>query len=162
MRLGWVGLLWIAGAAWAAAPDLTSPPAVCDDAYAGCREDCTIQFGTSVQTRNKMGKCLRKCTATHDTCLEKYLKPKPSPHGADAGADAGAVRPGVADAGPPRKAGADAGTPDAGSDAGAPKAASKADAGSAKDAGAGDAGRSDGGASTKKKDLSHWDADEIK
>jgi hypothetical protein len=41
---------------------------------ASCKEECTIDFGSSVRSRNHFYKCMHKCDRSNDTCLERYLK----------------------------------------------------------------------------------------
>jgi hypothetical protein len=69
-------LLTIAGAS--VAEDELPPPQVCDDTFAECKEGCTLNWGTSFTTREKLGKCVTKCTSTHDTCLERFMETRRS------------------------------------------------------------------------------------
>jgi hypothetical protein len=42
----------------------------CDDSARTCKEGCTLDFGASAQTREKLGSCLLKCQAKHERCAE--------------------------------------------------------------------------------------------
>jgi hypothetical protein len=67
-------LFFLAQAPPAQAADLHSPVQVCKDEMATCKEECTIDFGSSVRSRNHFYKCMQKCDRSNDTCLERYLK----------------------------------------------------------------------------------------
>lgn len=57
----------------ARAEDETTPARLCADAFASCREDCTIEFGTSIKLRPKLAQCLGRCEKKNDGCLEEQL-----------------------------------------------------------------------------------------
>lgn len=46
----------------------------CVDDHAQCREGCTLEFGTSYRTRQKLGLCIEKCTRGYQTCEERFAK----------------------------------------------------------------------------------------
>jgi hypothetical protein len=56
------------------AADLHSPVQACKDEMATCREECTIDFGSSYRSRDPFYACMQKCDRSNDTCLERYLK----------------------------------------------------------------------------------------
>jgi hypothetical protein len=75
MTLAGSALLFILAQAPPPQPaDLHSPVQVCKDEMATCKEECTIDFGSSVRSRNHFYKCMQKCDRSNDTCLERYLK----------------------------------------------------------------------------------------
>ncbi len=43
----------------------------CREDQQECREGCTLEFGTSVKTRSKLGLCLNRCTATQEKCVTR-------------------------------------------------------------------------------------------
>ncbi len=53
-------------------------PDECDDAYAECKEDCTINFGgnTNDKARAKVNKCLNKCNTVDLECRERFFETK--------------------------------------------------------------------------------------
>ena len=61
--------------AWAQRP---ASPDDCDDAFAECKEDCTINFGgtTNDKARAKVNKCLNKCSSTELECRERFFETK--------------------------------------------------------------------------------------
>ena len=70
-----VCVLMAGSAAWAQQRRADIPPATaCNNENASCREDCTMDFGASIRTRAKLGKCLQKCTAKHRTCTERWAE----------------------------------------------------------------------------------------
>jgi hypothetical protein len=56
------------------AADLHSPVQACKDEMATCKEECTIDFGSSYRSRDHFYACMKKCDSSNDTCLERYLK----------------------------------------------------------------------------------------
>lgn len=70
-----VCVLMAGSAVWAQERRAEVPPATaCNNENASCREDCTMDFGASIRTRAKLGKCLQKCTAKHRTCTERWAE----------------------------------------------------------------------------------------
>jgi hypothetical protein len=61
-----------------AAGDEESPRVACDDQFAECKEGCTLNFGTSFQTREALNRCLTRCTRSHQSCLQRFLEAKRS------------------------------------------------------------------------------------
>jgi hypothetical protein len=58
----------------------------CNDEHGSCREDCTLEFGSSSRTRAQLGRCLEACSATHQRCASRWhelqgaqLEPVPEP-----------------------------------------------------------------------------------
>jgi hypothetical protein len=53
-------------------------PDDCDDAFAECKEDCTINFGgnTNDKARAKVNKCLNKCNTVDLECRERFFETK--------------------------------------------------------------------------------------
>lgn len=47
--------------------------AQCNDTFEDCKEDCTMEFGTSLNTREEFGRCMGKCTRTSNECKERYF-----------------------------------------------------------------------------------------
>ncbi len=73
-----VKLVYVALATVLTAPTLArgegmATPSECKDGFEDCKENCTMEFGTSVTTREKLGQCLIRCTRTHDECQERYF-----------------------------------------------------------------------------------------
>ena len=91
----------------------------CKDGQADCREECTIEYGGSTRTYDKLGACLQKCKQKYDKCRENQLK----------------IQKDELDPGPESPSAPGAGKP-------AEQSASSADGGAGRDGGA----SSDGGA----------------
>ncbi len=68
----------------AAAQDAVSLSS-CKDDQADCKDECTVEFGGSSRTYEKLGACLQKCKQKYDKCqerqfaLEKQEKAEPEP-----------------------------------------------------------------------------------
>jgi hypothetical protein len=70
---------------------------------ADCRDGCTVDYGGSSRTYDKLGACLKKCTREYDRCVERQftaekekLKQQAEPMSADAGTqDADGGSPGA-------------------------------------------------------------------
>lgn len=60
----------LAGPAFAAE---TGAPIACKEDNTDCREECTIEYGSSTRTYRKLGTCLQKCTRTYDKCRERHF-----------------------------------------------------------------------------------------
>ncbi|ADO74362.1 hypothetical protein [Stigmatella aurantiaca] len=45
----------------------------CQEDHTACKEDCTVEYGSSSRTYNKLGACLRKCETTFGTCKERHF-----------------------------------------------------------------------------------------
>lgn len=45
------------------------PPERCDDLLATCKDGCSLDFGSSVTTRDKLATCLVRCDERRDLCL---------------------------------------------------------------------------------------------
>jgi hypothetical protein len=45
----------------------------CKEDHIACKEDCTIEFGGSSRTYNKLGTCLQKCENTFGVCKERHF-----------------------------------------------------------------------------------------
>lgn len=51
------------------------PQAVaCNSENETCRENCTIEFGSSIRARKKLGVCLNKCRTRHSRCTEQWTE----------------------------------------------------------------------------------------
>ncbi|MHB8873206.1 MAG: hypothetical protein ACYC8T_05915 [Myxococcaceae bacterium] len=48
-------------------------PGQCTEDFDDCKENCTMEFGTSLNTRDKFGTCMTRCLRTHDDCKERYF-----------------------------------------------------------------------------------------
>jgi hypothetical protein len=75
-RLALLGLL--AAFQAGAAGEEESPRVVCDDQFAECKEGCTLNYGTSFQTRDALDRCLTRCSRSHGSCLQRFLEAKRS------------------------------------------------------------------------------------
>lgn len=66
--------LTLAGPALGA--DALPTPTQCGDDFADCREDCAMEFGTSVQdkVRAKFNKCIKKCQRNERDCRERFFE----------------------------------------------------------------------------------------
>ena len=51
----------------------------CLDTRAECEETCTLSFGTSLQTRDKLGPCRAQCEAAEDRCLSPTAQTSAAP-----------------------------------------------------------------------------------
>ena len=57
----------------------------CDDDEASCRETCTLEFGTSLETRGRLAACLASCASHRRTCgvmaadEDRKKTPRPPP-----------------------------------------------------------------------------------
>ncbi len=47
-------------------------PTACNEENASCREDCTMDFGTSQRTQSQLLKCIDACRTTHQRCTERW------------------------------------------------------------------------------------------
>ena len=47
-------------------------PAGCQEDNSDCREDCTIEYGSSTRTYTKLGTCLQQCKQKYDKCRERH------------------------------------------------------------------------------------------
>ncbi|MDC0709931.1 hypothetical protein POL68_15765 [Stigmatella sp. ncwal1] len=45
----------------------------CQEDHTACKEDCTVEYGSSSRTYNKLGSCLRKCETTFGDCKERHF-----------------------------------------------------------------------------------------
>lgn len=45
----------------------------CKEDHTACKEDCTIEFGSSSRTYKKLGTCLQKCETTFGVCKERHF-----------------------------------------------------------------------------------------
>lgn len=51
------------------------PKAVaCNNDDETCRENCTIEFGSSFRTRAKLGTCMETCRTRHQRCTEQWTE----------------------------------------------------------------------------------------
>jgi hypothetical protein len=78
-----LALLLVASAPSTEAPVDHDTPVRCDDERASCRDGCSMDYGTSITTRDKIGTCLDQCDERRDVCLlrvvaKQKLKP-PAP-----------------------------------------------------------------------------------
>jgi hypothetical protein len=99
-------LLFTLLAGSAAAQD-SAPSVNCKYDDADCRDGCTIDYGSSSQSYDRLGACLKKCKREYDRCLAHQFAPekeKPKPQAESTGSDGG---PTSADGGP---TGTDGGT----------------------------------------------------
>jgi hypothetical protein len=46
----------------------------CKDDQVDCREECTVEYGGSTRTYDKLGACLQKCKQKYDKCRENQFK----------------------------------------------------------------------------------------
>jgi len=65
-------LLFTLLAVSAAAQD-SAPGPSCKYDEADCRDGCTIDYGASSRTYDKLGACLKKCKREYDRCLEQQF-----------------------------------------------------------------------------------------
>lgn len=65
-------LLLLAGPA-AAAPEGGPAAAACDDQHGACRSGCALDWGASVRTRDRLGRCLAQCERVSTQCLDRAL-----------------------------------------------------------------------------------------
>ncbi|MBN1205748.1 MAG: hypothetical protein JXB05_12600 [Myxococcaceae bacterium] len=63
-------LLFLAGPA--AAQDDSGPPAGCKEDRITCREDCSVEYGSSTRNYKKLGSCLGTCNYRYDKCRELH------------------------------------------------------------------------------------------
>lgn len=61
----------LAGSAAAQDP---APLSSCKEDQADCREECTIEYGGSTRTYDKLGACLQKCKQKYDKCRENQFR----------------------------------------------------------------------------------------
>lgn len=59
------------------------PPERCDDLLATCKDGCSLDFGSSVTTRDKLATCLVRCDERRDLCLlrnvaKRKVEPPPA------------------------------------------------------------------------------------
>lgn len=59
------------------------PPERCDDLLATCKDGCSLDYGSSVTTRDKLATCLVRCDERRDLCLlrnvaKRKVEPPPS------------------------------------------------------------------------------------
>jgi len=74
-KIAWAAasvLLSLAAAAQTA--DTFSPAQACADEYATCDESCTMDYGTSVETRKKLGWCMLRCQEQRDKCPQRFIE----------------------------------------------------------------------------------------
>jgi hypothetical protein len=85
-------LLAAVGAAWFYLPSAGADEVhdqVCNDEYDSCKETCTLEFGSSFDTRGKLFECNNKCASRHRTCLAGPSRPRASDGGTGTPTDAG-------------------------------------------------------------------------
>lgn len=46
----------------------------CKEGQVDCREECTIEYGGSTRTYDRLGSCLQKCKQKYDKCRENQFK----------------------------------------------------------------------------------------
>ena len=68
------GCLALAGAAAAQGRTAIPEAVACNNDNDTCRENCTIEFGSSLRTRAKLGVCLETCRDKHDRCTEQWTE----------------------------------------------------------------------------------------
>ncbi len=44
----------------------------CNEQNAACRDDCTMDFGTSRRTQSQLYRCIEACQTTHQRCTERW------------------------------------------------------------------------------------------
>ncbi len=47
-------------------------PTACNADDESCREGCTLEFGTSIRTRDELATCLVDCKSKHDVCTDRW------------------------------------------------------------------------------------------
>lgn len=62
--------LLLAGPA-AAAPEGGPAAAACDDQHRACQSGCALDWGASVRTRDRLGRCLAQCERVSAQCLDR-------------------------------------------------------------------------------------------
>lgn len=72
-----------------AAAQGSEAPAGCQEDNSDCREDCTVEYGSSTRTYSKLGTCLQRCKQKYDKCRESHyaiqekeklgIEPQPGP-----------------------------------------------------------------------------------
>jgi hypothetical protein len=73
MRRGLLSLaLLVVAPAWA--DDPIPEASTCNDDFAECKENCTIDYGGSLKTRDKLGKCMKKCDSGSRDCRERFFE----------------------------------------------------------------------------------------
>lgn len=66
--------LLVAFAATAWAGDGSAQLEACNEQLLDCKENCTIDYGTSVKLRTQLMKCVKKCSKKHASCQEHTLE----------------------------------------------------------------------------------------
>lgn len=61
LKLAWIGAVLGSGSALAE---------VCADEYASCREDCSVEHGTTTAARVKLGRCMERCDERASACRQ--------------------------------------------------------------------------------------------
>jgi hypothetical protein len=51
----------------------TGAPVGCKEDNADCKENCTVEYGSSSRTYARLGTCLQKCKQTYDKCTERHF-----------------------------------------------------------------------------------------
>ena len=51
----------------------TGAPIGCKEDNADCKENCTVEYGSSSRTYAQLGSCLQKCKQTYDKCAERHF-----------------------------------------------------------------------------------------
>jgi hypothetical protein len=46
----------------------------CKEDQADCKDECTVEYGGSTRTYDKLGACLQKCKQKYDKCRENQFK----------------------------------------------------------------------------------------
>jgi hypothetical protein len=80
-------LLFFLLAGPAAAQDASDAPTGCTEDRTTCREDCSIEYGSSTRNLKKLGSCIGTCNYKYDKCRERHLAlqkqkksgPRPTP-----------------------------------------------------------------------------------
>jgi hypothetical protein len=74
-RFVWSVIVLSGFAAWGQRPIAAVD---CDDAFAECKEDCTISFGGTTQdkARAKINACLKKCSRIELDCRDRFFEAK--------------------------------------------------------------------------------------
>lgn len=73
MERWFCSLLVVMGMAAFAAPP-SSKLAQCNDQLADCRENCTIDYGTSFKLRSKLNRCVKKCVKKVKSCRSRTIE----------------------------------------------------------------------------------------
>lgn len=64
-----------------APPAAATVPSGCQEDYATCKEDCTIEYGGSSRALKKLTRCIADCQETLDVCANRHSSLKDLPPG---------------------------------------------------------------------------------